>query len=168
MTDLFLIINIISGVMALASVAVSVYVLVNVIRQRKQNSKLSVLTATGASGNKQLEENWLKVVSQMFAVFQKKSHDYGTDNPINGGIRGVILRMGDKSARLWQNFVIRDTMLVSTESAEDTLLDLANYALIGVLLLRGEWPTPTNSFPFSRDALLDVFEDLLKKEADTL
>lgn len=63
---------------------------------------------------------------------------------------------------------MNDSMLVSTEAAEDTLIGLANYALIGVLLLRGEWPEPTRSFLFSRDALLDVLEDLISKESGAL
>lgn len=80
-------------------------------------------------------------LEQMKAITKAKSNDYsGQESPFNNfqnverlGIttteHGFLVRMTDKLARLAQ-YVNSGTLLVKDESAEDTLLDLANYALL--------------------------------------
>jgi Domain of Unknown Function (DUF1599). len=48
---------------------------------------------------------------------------------------GVLVRMSDKWARI-NSLVKHGTSEVRDESIEDTLVDLANYAFIAVLILR--------------------------------
>ena len=53
-----------------------------------------------------------------------------------GAMNGLRVRMYDKLARL-SNLGDNDTP--NYESIEDTLIDLANYAIIGLLVQRGQW-----------------------------
>ncbi len=79
-----------------------------------------------------------KVQAEAKAVFQKKNADYG-DAFAAYGPTGVIVRLGDKIARL-VSVSRKGVALVDDESLRDTLLDLHNYAAMGIMLLdeRGE------------------------------
>lgn len=83
-----------------------------------------------------------ELCQKMYDISYKKNKDYsGSDsNPFRNfqnvemlGItsteHGFLVRMTDKMARL-TNFVNTKTLHVKDESAEDTLLDLANYSLL--------------------------------------
>ena len=79
-------------------------------------------------------------VSQMTAVqvealelFKRKNADYG-DAFATYGTVGVIVRMGDKMQRLI-SVTNKGVSLVDTESLRETLLDLYNYAAMGVMLI---------------------------------
>lgn len=71
-----------------------------------------------------------------------KHANYGPTNisrSPGGPLNGLRVRMWDKIARL--NHMIDNGVEDAVgEALEETLMDLANYALIGVLVLRGEWP----------------------------
>lgn len=72
-------------------------------------------------------------------VLLSKHMDYGSKNISNapgGALNGLRVRMHDKIARI-NNLVEKDPQ---NESLRDSFLDLANYALIGVLVLDGDWP----------------------------
>lgn len=74
-------------------------------------------------------------------VLLKKHQDYGPDNIAyapGGPLNGLRVRMHDKLTRL--NYLLDSGQTPNYESLEDTLLDLGNYAFIGVLVLRGQWP----------------------------
>ena len=79
-------------------------------------------------------------ISQMTAVqtealelFKRKNADYG-DAFATYGTVGVIVRMGDKMQRLI-SVSNKGVSLVDTESLRDTLIDLYNYAAMGVMLI---------------------------------
>ena len=79
-------------------------------------------------------------VSQMRAVqmeglelFKKKNTDYG-DAFANYGVVGVLVRMGDKIARL-QSITTKHVSLINSESLRDTLIDLHNYSAMAIMLL---------------------------------
>jgi hypothetical protein len=59
-----------------------------------------------------------------------------------GPMNGLRVRMYDKLARL--NNLIDTGDTPNYESIEDTLIDLANYAIIGLLVQRGQWKGVTN------------------------
>lgn len=84
-----------------------------------------------------------KTFTEAQSLLMKKHHDYGTKNisaSPGGALNGIRVRMHDKLARL-NNLVDKGlTPEVLDESLEDTLLDLLNYAAIGLLVIRGEWP----------------------------
>ena len=79
------------------------------------------------------EEQMIKVHEEAFSLFQKKNKDYG-DAFAKYGPVGVIMRMGDKISRL-QSVSKSGIVLVNDEKIRDTLIDLHNYAAMGVMLL---------------------------------
>jgi hypothetical protein len=96
----------------------------------------------------------------MGRIRDAKAHDYSnTNDPLQIGnfglssdITGVpehvscLIRMCDKMSRLG-SFVKKGHLKVSDESASDTALDLANYALIFILLLRKNNPSKIQPKP---------------------
>ena len=74
-----------------------------------------------------------KVQTEGLELFKKKNADYG-DSFANFGPVGVIVRMGDKINRL-SSVTTNGVNLVDTESVRDTLIDLHNYAAMGIMLL---------------------------------
>lgn len=70
-----------------------------------------------------------------------KHRDYGPSNIANapgGAINGLRVRMHDKLARI--NHLVDSGSAPENESLRDSFLDLANYAVIGLMVLDGEWP----------------------------
>lgn len=69
-----------------------------------------------------------------------KHLDYGpkniSDSP-GGPLNGLRVRMHDKLARL--NNLVDSGADPQHESLEDTFKDMANYAVIGLLVLRDKW-----------------------------
>lgn len=85
------------------------------------------------------------IVNSLLQTLYKKHEDYG---PLNiagapgGPMNGLRVRIYDKLARL--NNLIDTGDTPNYESIEDTLIDLANYAIIGLLVQRGQWKGVTN------------------------
>lgn len=86
------------------------------------------------------EENvqrFMDITTNMAKTYAAKNHDYGNsfEQSCNKfGIIAAIVRMGDKMNRLESLAVKRAE--VKDESIKDTLLDLANYAIMTVMWLR--------------------------------
>tara|TARA_B100000927_G_C16425662_1_gene453319 strand:- start:450 stop:797 length:348 start_codon:yes stop_codon:yes gene_type:complete len=78
----------------------------------------------------------LKVQQEALELFAKKNADYG-DAFANYGAVGVIVRMGDKIARL-ANITNKGINLVEDEKIRDTLIDLHNYAAMAIMLMDEE------------------------------
>ena len=78
--------------------------------------------------------NQMKAVhDEALELFRKKNSDYG-DAFATYGTVGVIVRMGDKIQRLI-SVTNKGVALVDNESLRDTLIDLHNYAAMGIMLL---------------------------------
>lgn len=79
-----------------------------------------------------------ELTTKMYETFKKKRNDYGPstrDTWEKYGPISMLVRMDDKMNR-FKNLAIDDVkQLVKDESVKDTLLDLANYALITILEL---------------------------------
>jgi hypothetical protein len=75
-----------------------------------------------------------------------KHKDYGPKNIADapgGAINGLRVRMHDKMARinnLYEYMEDSGGFQPQHESIEDSFKDMANYAIIGLLVLRGQWP----------------------------
>ena len=70
-----------------------------------------------------------------------KQADYGPgniNNAFGGPINGLLVRIGDKFERL-KNLFKHDTT-PKHESIEDSFKDMANYAVIALMIQRGTWP----------------------------
>ena len=71
-----------------------------------------------------------------------KHKDYGPKNIAlapGGPINGLRVRMWDKMARI--NNLVDNEQEGLNEPLEDSFKDLANYSLIGLMVLRGQWPS---------------------------
>lgn len=80
------------------------------------------------------------IMAQLEELMLKKHADYGPMNisgAPGGAMNGLRVRMYDKLARL--NNLVDTGDTPNYESIEDTLIDLANYAIIGLLVQRGQW-----------------------------
>jgi hypothetical protein len=85
------------------------------------------------------------IVNRLLQILYKKHEDYGPMNIAGapgGPMNGLRVRMYDKLARL--NNLVDTGDTPNYESIEDTLIDLANYAIIGLLVQRGQWEGVTN------------------------
>jgi len=78
-------------------------------------------------------EQMMKVQREGLELFKKKNTDYGDAFATYGAI-GVLVRMGDKIARL-QSITTKSVSLVDSESLRDTLIDLHNYSTMAIMLL---------------------------------
>ena len=83
--------------------------------------------------NKDRVTQMSQVQKEALELFKKKNQDYG-DAFANYGTVGVLVRMGDKIARL-QSITQKSVTLVNTESLRDTLIDLHNYSAMAVMLI---------------------------------
>ncbi|MBC8462401.1 MAG: DUF1599 domain-containing protein [Deltaproteobacteria bacterium] len=83
---------------------------------------------------------WHIQADNIFDLFQKKHASYSPDNISTTGLNGVIVRMWDKINRLRRRVLEGEPETLPDETLVDTLRDIANYAIIGLLLLHEIWP----------------------------
>ena len=94
-----------------------------------------------------LEINVLDICDELSSLLIQKHKDYGPLNISNspgGAINGLRVRMHDKLARINNIYENSKDFATENESFEDSFKDLANYAIIGMLVLRGKWDTDEN------------------------
>jgi hypothetical protein len=85
--------------------------------------------------------NFEDILTELRIIMIRKHQDYGPFNIANapgGAMNGLLVRMHDKMARL-ENLYYKNNDTPNYESIEDTFLDLANYAIIGLLVQRRQW-----------------------------
>ena len=86
-----------------------------------------------------------KTFQELQDLLMSKHKDYGPKNiseAPGGALNGLRVRMHDKLARINNLYeYMEDTggFQPQHESLEDSFKDMANYAIIGLLVLRGEW-----------------------------
>ena len=81
------------------------------------------------------------VYMESLEILLKKHRDYGPKNISNspgGPLNGLRVRMHDKTARI--NNLIDSGTTAEYEPLRDSFLDLANYAMIALMVLDGTWP----------------------------
>lgn len=90
------------------------------------------------------DNRFMQDVSLIFTELEdlllSKHKDYGPKNisqSPGGPLNGLRVRLWDKLARL--NNLTDNNSLPQHESLEDTFKDMANYAVIGLLVLRDKW-----------------------------
>jgi hypothetical protein len=97
-----------------------------------------------SSGYPELEKQLFKLMHEQFELFCKKQRDYGPGNINAFGEYGILVRTNDKIERLKHLIAVPRNIVVGTrpenESIDDTWMDIATYALIALLLRRGQWP----------------------------
>lgn len=90
--------------------------------------------------SKQFESALSKTFGELEELLLSKHKDYGPRNIADapgGAINGLRVRMHDKLARI--NNLVDSGKNPEHESLEDSFKDMANYAVIGLLVLRGDW-----------------------------
>ena len=109
-----------------------------------------------------------KICKELTETYEKKNADYGNsfENSLDKhGLIAAIVRMDDKMSRLI-SLNSKNEQQVMDESLRDTLMDLANYAIMSVMWLDnksgeesdGGYLSPTET---KVDSLLDSHSDLL-------
>lgn len=91
--------------------------------------------------NNDFEDVVTETFAEAMAVLLKKHADYGPKNIAlspGGPLNGLRVRMWDKMARI--NNLVDNGATPENESLKDSFLDLANYAIIAMIVLDGEWP----------------------------
>ena len=95
------------------------------------------------------------ILESLAKILYKKHKDYGPMNIAGapgGPMNGLRVRMYDKLARLTH---LGDNDTPNYESIEDTLIDLANYAIIGLLVQRGQWEGVPNGAAKQTDSSIE-------------
>lgn len=88
----------------------------------------------------QFEDDVRIVYDELMSVLIKKHKDYGPKNIADapgGALNGIRVRIHDKTARI--NNLLDFQRKAEYESLEDSFKDLANYAIIALLVLRDKW-----------------------------
>lgn len=79
-------------------------------------------------------EMFKEITTEMLNLFDKKNRDYGNSFDISLDEDGLLvakIRVGDKYKRFSQ--LIKNENLVKEESIRDTLVDMANYAIMTIM-----------------------------------
>jgi hypothetical protein len=90
--------------------------------------------------NKKFVDDVHKKYAEAEALLLKKHADYGPKNiseSPGGPLNGLRVRMHDKLARI--NNLYDSGATPENESLKDSFIDMANYAIIAMLILDGEW-----------------------------
>jgi hypothetical protein len=95
------------------------------------------------------EERFYQLLNEMKKIHDAKRHDYASEEDRFSNLmlsemmgipawKGALVRISDKFSRLCE-FAQKEEFEVKDESIKDTLIDMANYALICLILYeRGE------------------------------
>jgi hypothetical protein len=92
------------------------------------------------TSSKDFDATVMKYFEANAALLLSKHKDYGPTNisrAPGGAINGLRVRIHDKLARI--NHLTDSGKSPEHESLRDSFIDLANYAIIGLLVLDGEW-----------------------------
>lgn len=82
-------------------------------------------------------DNFDTILSIMSSLYHNKNHDYGNSfekSCDEFGLTSPIIRMSDKLNRL--KTLSKTSPVIGDEKIEDTLLDLANYAVMTLVWLK--------------------------------
>ena len=80
------------------------------------------------------------LLDEVGALLLQRNAKYGSANIDKHGLKGILVRIDDKLARL--NHMAGE---FPDESVEDAWMDVAGYALIALMKLRGQWGETTSS-----------------------
>ena len=89
----------------------------------------------------EFELNVRDTMQELGDLLISKHRDYGAKNISNspyGATQGLVVRMWDKIARI-VNLTKQGNTTAENEPLEDSFKDIANYGIIGLLVLRGKW-----------------------------
>lgn len=121
------------------------------MRSRTLTSRTTNQVITLAEHSKARAEHleaWLgDLLAELEDLMHERGTKYGPGNIAEFGDFGAVVRMSDKFARLRNLYVEGAGGDVRDESVEDTLMDIANYAVIILAWRRGLWPGSEKNKP---------------------
>ena len=98
------------------------------------------------------EQKYMDVINKLKETFLKKNHDYGSSVKKNydkfeaygknEGLKYVFGRIAEKHDRLENLIYGNHTNQVTDEPIEDTLLDMANYAILAAVSIQEHKTSP--------------------------
>ena len=107
---------------------------------------LSMVHATSVGERMYFDDAVDAILARLRAVMISKQTDYGPRNILDCGQVGVVIRANDKLARLRNLYGITDGTFVKkagkNESVDDSFVDLANYAIIALMLRNNVFDLP--------------------------
>lgn len=97
-----------------------------------------------------LARAWKETQEEQYVLFARKMMDYGLSNIALGStmedpedvelsLTGIWLRVNDKINRLKNLLKRKGKNYVENEPMIDSFLDIANYGIIAMLVMRGKW-----------------------------
>ena len=97
-----------------------------------------------------LAEAWKEIQDEQYVLFARKMMDYGISNislgstleeqeDIELSLTGIWLRVNDKINRLKNLLKRKGRNYVTNEPMIDSFLDIANYGIIAMLVIRNKW-----------------------------
>lgn len=101
----------------------------------------SAKSDSNKNSNAEFAANVWSVMDEIGNLLITKQGDYGpgnVNNAFGGPMNGLMVRIGDKFERLKNLFGTGSTP--NHESIEDSFKDMANYAVIALMVERGLWP----------------------------
>ena len=90
------------------------------------------------------ENNLQDKFDEAYNLLISKHRDYGPRNIASapgGPLNGLQVRIHDKLARIAHLLRKDGSAQPQHESLRDSFIDLANYALIGIMVIDGDWPS---------------------------
>lgn len=87
-----------------------------------------------------LDAAYEQVLAELLEMFLKKHRDYGKSNILSIKELGIAMRITEKAERL-KHLLMKQELgeLPANEPIEDSLIDIAVYAIIGVLYRRKQF-----------------------------
>ena len=80
------------------------------------------------------------ICTKLNNIYEQKNHDYGDSfhkSYVEEGMAMARIRLGDKFNR-FKTLTLTNNRLVNDESIQDTLIDLANYAIMTLIEMERE------------------------------
>ena len=119
-------------------------------------------------------ERFYELLNTMKKTHDAKRHDYANPDDVFANFRtceqagipawkGCCVRLGDKFSRI-MGFAKKEKLMVKDESIKDTLIDMANYALIALILYEEEQDIVDEE----RDRRQRTLEEYNKKAPETV
>ena len=109
-------------------------------QQYTSNSLASANEIKHMEGMEKFSVQVFKHTEELAYLLIKKQKDYGPKNIANapgGPLNGLRVRIFDKISRI--NHLIDTGATPENESLRDSFMDLANYGIIALMVLDGEW-----------------------------
>jgi hypothetical protein len=114
-------------------------------QQHSDNSIASTNEVKHMNGMDKFQANVFKQTEALAYLLIKKQLDYGPKNIAlapGGPLNGLRVRMFDKISRI--NHLIDTGATPENESLRDSFMDLANYGIIAMMVLDGQWEGTDN------------------------